>query len=374
MTGNVLIGGDFSQNLFQRGTSGSLTGGSANVPTYSAADRWANYGGTSGSETVSVSQQTGSTDIVPGTTASYRVSRSSGTGVAPACISQVVESINSFQFQGQTAEFSFYAKAGPTFSSAASSLAAYITYGTGIDEGSLKLAYNTNGPAAGSTPGWTGGVSAANGVAVPISSGGFNRYAVAAAIPATATELSVTICYTPVGTGASTDWFEIALAQLDINPALTPAVANGAVLLTNDTRIKAFARRPQGLETYLQQRYAYVLNEPATSLNTPTFGYAASATACYATLPLPVAMRNPPGNSGASYPTISGTTVSTITGGTWKVVAAAVAAAVSAIVTYTGNTNTSANLNITTTGMTTGQYCILQGLGGSANIVFAAEL
>lgn len=365
--GNALIGGDFGQNLFQRGTSNTFS--ASTTVAYTSADRWANVSGTG--VPLTLSQQTGSTDIVPGTTASYRVNKGSGTGTAQACVLQDLESINSAPFAGQTAEFSFYAKAGSTYSAANSALNVYITYGTGTDQSSNYQAYTVTAGNAGAT-GWTGGVNAANGTAVTLSSGGFNRYAVAAAIPSTATQIGVALCYTPVGTGTATDWFEFAQVQLDINPALTSAVASGAVALTNDTRIKAFARRTQALEQMLQQRYTYIINEPPASTNLISPGYASSATNCYVTIPLPVPMRAAPGAAASS---VSGTTISTVTSGTtWKAVAAAVAANVSAISVYTGNSNVTANLGVTTSGATTGQFCMLQGLGGGASIIFASEM
>ena len=234
LLGNALVGGDFGQNLFQRGTSVVLASPAAEA--YQSADRWAVWGGTN--TPVTTSQQTGSTDVVPGSTASFRVNKASGAGVVPVCIAQEVESVNSTQFAGQTAEFSFSAKAGSTFSAAASNVNVYITYGTSTDEGMQKLAYTVNAGGGGSTA-WTGGVNAASGVSAVLNSGGFNRYAVGANIPATATELGVAICYTPVGTGSSTDWFEIANAQLTINPALTSSVVTGGTLYTNDTRTRA---------------------------------------------------------------------------------------------------------------------------------------
>src|SRR5208282_1488278 len=98
---NALIGGDFSTNLFQRGTSVSL----ASTTYYVAygADRWFSWGGTSTPATMT--QQTGSTDLPAGTTASYRINKGSLTGVLQICTSQVLESANVYRFQGQTAEF-----------------------------------------------------------------------------------------------------------------------------------------------------------------------------------------------------------------------------------------------------------------------------
>ena len=253
---NALIGGDFGTNLFQRGASvGSIT----TTITYTA-DRWAAWSGAA--TTITATQQTGATDITAGYLASLRLNKGSGAGVIPVCVTQEVATANSMRFQGQTAEFDFHAKAGPNFSAAASNLNVSIVYGTGTDEGISKLAFQFNAGGGGSST-WTGQTNAASNLSVPITTG-WARYGVVAAIPATATELAVIICYTPVGTGVAGDWFEFTGAQLAPNSALTTvAGASGAVLGPNDTRQKSFARRPASLETTLQQAYFYRLTESA---------------------------------------------------------------------------------------------------------------
>jgi hypothetical protein len=77
---NVLVGGDMGTNLFQDGASvGSIT----TTITYTA-DQWAAWSGAA--TTLTVTQQTGATDITAGFTASLRVNKGSGAGVIPACI------------------------------------------------------------------------------------------------------------------------------------------------------------------------------------------------------------------------------------------------------------------------------------------------
>ncbi len=253
---NALIGGDFGTNLFQRTTSvGSIT------TTYLyTADRWFAWSGTA--TTLTVTQQTGATDIPAGFNASLRVNKGSGAGVVQACIAQEIETTNFLRFQGQTAELDFSAKAGASFSAASSNLQVSIVYGTGTDEGAQKLAWGFNAGGGGSTA-WTGQANAAANLLVPINTA-WNRYSVVAPIPATATEGAVVICYTPVGTGVAADWFEFTGAQLVPNSALTTvAGASGAVLAANDVRAKSFARRPNAVETALQERYFYRLTETA---------------------------------------------------------------------------------------------------------------
>ena len=357
--GNALVGGDFGQNLFQRGTSVSF---SASATAAYSADRWANWSGTN--TPLTLTQQTGATDIVAGTTASFRVNKGSNTGTAAACIAQEVESQNSIPFAGQTAEFSFYGKAGPTFSAALSNVNVYITYGTGTDDGIQKLAYSVNAGGSGSTP-WAGGVNAANGVSVVLSSSGFNRYAVAAAIPATATEIGVAICYTPVGTGSATDWYEIALAQLTINPALTSTVATGGTLYANDNRTRAFVRRPTAIETALQQRYFWNLTEPANGYGV-AMGVLSTTTNCMVALQLPVTMR--------AVPTFGST--GTLSTSTWKIQDSTTSTLASTFLgAGAGSTANILNINATlTTASTAGWACQLQGAGGTSSITATAEL
>lgn len=359
--GNALVGGDFGTNLFQRGTSVVLASPAAEA--YESADRWAVWGGTN--TPVTTSQQTGSTDIVANSTASFRVNKASGAGVVPVCIAQEVESANSTQFQGQTAEFSFYAKAGSTFSAANSALNAYITYGTGTDDGMQKLAYTVNAGGGGSTA-WAGGANAA-AVTATLSSGGFNRYTVTANIPATATEIGVTLCYTPVGTGTSTDWFEIALAQLDINPAFTSRTVTGGSIFTNDVRAKAFMARPQAIETALQQRYFYNLAEPAAGVVVAT-GVLTSTTQCSLGIPLPVPMRAVPtlgttGTLSTSTWQIQETTTSTLASSSF--IAALTAASTTTVMGWNAKL---------TTASTAGWACQLQGAGGTSSLTASAEL
>jgi hypothetical protein len=122
---NAIVGGDFSTNLFQDGTS---VGSVAGTITY-VADQWAAWGGTT-----TVITGTQQADAPAGYLDSLRINKASGTGgTVPACVVQEIPSANSYRFQGQTAEFDFHAKAGAGFSSATSALAVSIVYGTGTD-------------------------------------------------------------------------------------------------------------------------------------------------------------------------------------------------------------------------------------------------
>jgi hypothetical protein len=301
---NILVGGDMGTNLFQDGASvGSIT----TTITYTA-DQWAAWSGAA--TTLTVTQQTGATDITAGFTASLRVNKGSGAGVVPACILQEVLSADSVRFQGTTAEFDFHAKAGPNFSAASSNLNVSIVYGTGTDEGVSKLAFAFNAGGGGSST-WTGQANAAANLAVPINTS-WNRYSVVAPIPATATELAVIICYTPVGTGVAGDWYEFTGAQLVRNPALTTvAGAAGAVLTANDTRAKSFSRRLNADEARLQYNYYYRINESATVLNIRASCGISTASIANCLVPFPGPMRVAPTMTYTAGFEASATTAST---------------------------------------------------------------
>ena len=267
---NALIGGDFAQNLFQRGTSVS-TAGTTYYVAY-GADRWFTWGGTSTPTTMT--QQTGAGDFPVKTSASYRINKASLTGTAQICTSQIVESSYGYRMQGQTVEFTFDAKAGAGFSAASSNLAVYVSTGTVADEGSTYMAYGLNAHGGAGTTAWTGqkNLGGTGGFLIPISTN-WTRYGVAVPIASTANEVGVSICYTPVGTGGATDWFEFAKAQLDINPALTPVVGSaGIILAQNDPRQKSYSHRPTGVEAQLQYRYYYEVKESGNLWSNPGHG------------------------------------------------------------------------------------------------------
>lgn len=364
---NGLIGGDFTTNLFGHGTSVAPAASTYYV-TY-VANNWFTWASTSTPPTVT--QQTGAADITPAFGASLRVNKGSLTGTAQICTGQVVETANALRFQGNTVEFDFHAKAGATFSAASSNLAVYISYGTGTDEGSTKFAYGLNATGGAGTTAWAGQINLGGtaGYLVPISTT-WGRYSVVAPMPTTAVEIAVAICYTPVGTGTATDWFEFTGAQLVRNSALTSvAGASGAVLNVNDTRAKSFARRLSAEEAVLQQRYLYTISESATSGALQSgAGNGASTTTCSLYFPFPVLMR--------AAPTFvaEGTALSNLT---WTIthVVTATALATTYLVTLGANTPNGASMTATVaSGLTAGQTCVLTSANGGSRLTWSAEL
>lgn len=266
---NLAVGGDFTTNLWQRGT----TPVSAATPstTVMGADRWAVY---SSGNTVTVSKQTGASDTIPtlGLYASMRVSRPSGTNTTQICTGQVLDKNAAAPLIGNNAVFSFYGLAGAGLSAVASNqLQVTIAYYTAAD--SATPGTNTDSFMKGTTTGYTAVTTGSaipsqtavisSGVAtVPISTT-WTRYGVWGKIPATnaagtaVTGVGVTICYTPAsGTGGSTEWFEVAGAQLQAQSATVSTQNPNGV-----TAPSAFERRAPQLEADYQYYYSWVLTE-----------------------------------------------------------------------------------------------------------------
>lgn len=302
---NRLIGGDFGTNLWQRGTT-PISATTATTATMTA-DRWWAY---SSANTMTITKQTGAADTIPtlGFYASMRVNRPSATDVTPICVGQTLDKQASAPLIGNNAVFSFYALAGSTFSATASNLTVKVAYFTATDsaasQGTIQFAGgNSQTFALATTTGYAnavGGVSngttgsVASAIAtVPISTA-FTRYGVYAPIPATnaagtaITGVGVALCYTPVGTGAATDWFEFTGAQLQALPNnATVSLPNGIISPTG------FERRYPEVEQALQQAYSYVLTETAAITPfAPCASVDVTHTNCY--LRFPVTMRVTP--------------------------------------------------------------------------------
>lgn len=291
---NYLIGGDSTTNLWQRATTGSSV---TTTVTYGGPDRWAYWSGTNTAMTVS--RDTTAADLPTGVKSGFKMQRTAAqTGVVQMCMMQEIESALAISLAGKTAEIDLWAAPLANYSAANAAFKVYLMSGTGTDEGvagTASGAYGLNGGGGGSG-GWTGQVN--TGVTVTtLGIGTVARYSVAIPVPTTATELGVAICYTPVGTAGTTDGIVFSEIQLTPNSALTGVARTaGVALAANDTRAKAFARRPMGLEAMLQQRYTWIWSEAvlyaaAGSQATPMAPCAAvdtTHTNCWLQFPVPL--------------------------------------------------------------------------------------
>jgi hypothetical protein len=360
---NVIPGGDATTNNWAHGTTGASV---TTTLTYGGPNSFAYWSGAS--TAVTVSKDTTAANLATGYKADFLFQRTAAqTGVVQACMAHEVENVNSLAFQGQIAELDFNVATGANFSG--TGVTAYITYGTlaAGDEGTAKLAYGINAGGGGGS-GWTGQVNQSATYALAANSGPV-RLTFAAPIPVTATEIGVAICWTPTGTAGTSDYLALSGIQLTKNSALAKVAATAATFLNpNDNRAKAFAFRPQSFETFLQQRYAYVLSEPAAGVIVPTgIGQSASTTVCLLSIPFPVPMRAAP------------TFTNALTASTFKIGATGLAPIILATpfaATATANTTIGASLNFTTAASQTANAACgpLVGNGGSGSMLFSAEL
>lgn len=302
---NLLIGGDATTNLWQRATTGASV---TTTTTYGGPDRWAYTSGTNTAMTVSRVSTAG--EVAAGSLYGFKVARTAAqTGVVQVCISQAVESANSYLAAGQTMELDVNIATGSTFSG--TGVALYISYGTGSDEGVAKMVYGINaGGGAGAA--WTGQVNKTATITIPASSG-VKRYTFAAPVASTATEVGVSICWTPVGTAGANDYITLSQIQLVRNNALTTvAGTNGVALSTNDRRAKAFAYRTLGQETLLQQRYYYQITETATIWPiAPCVAVDVTHTNCLVQFPVPM-RTTPTASMTAGFASPTSTTQATL--------------------------------------------------------------
>lgn len=229
---NILIGGDFSTNPWQRGTSFTIT------PSTFAyqADRWISSGG----PPLSISKITGIG--LPGFGAAMRVQRPAGNAVENGGIlAQAIRSANVIPLQGKTVTLSLWLRAGANFSAnpgLANPGGVTIDFrcGTGLDEGA----------AGGITGSWTGWSVVLDDIVVPTAS--WQRFAVTFTLPATATEGVVMISIDGKGTAGAADYCDVAGVQLEANPYAT-----------------AFEARPAELELALCQAY-YRTSDPGAAV------------------------------------------------------------------------------------------------------------
>lgn len=328
---NGLIGGDFATNPWARGTP---SGDIASTLTY-GADRWWNLGGASSA--INVTKIT--TSQTAGFGASLKFARKSGnTDVAEICMGQALISNNSFRFQGKTAVLSFWAKAGALYSDAASDINVAIASGTGVDGAATAQAAGT----------WTGYAETAENVVITTT---WTRYTVTAAIPATAVQVGVQFCYTPVGTAGATDNFELAGVQLEASD----------LAVASDPQASSFAYRAAGEEQDLAQFYTYVRNEGAAGVVAEVC-QVDTTTVALCTFQNPVTMRIAPTDT-----VTTGTYGATKADGT--VQTGTLTATGTNTVEYVVNTFTAGAANLVA-----GNASFLIGAGGTGKIVVSSEL
>lgn len=321
---NVLDGGDFTINPFQRGTS--QVANITNTVTY-GPDRWCFLGAAS-----SAIQWSSVADAsVQGFGTSLKFQRASANAdVNTIKMGQVIESGDSIRLQGQQVTFSFWAAPGANFSAAGGLITVAIVSGTGSNQSAANMF-------AGTWSGFSSLLSQTQAI-----SGAMTRYQFTATVPANATQLGVIISWVPVGTAGANDFVQLNGLQLEA----------GSVAGT-------FEHRDVQVELEICQRYFVQINEPAANVVVATGSVNASNSEQFY-LALPVQMR--------VAPTVS------VTVGTFKVNSAT--GGIVAATGLTGNaTHTPNAIGLSATGTgTAGQGAQLQGGGGSGLIAISADL
>jgi hypothetical protein len=346
---NLLLGGDFGTNPFQRGTSQAAD--IANTATY-GPDGWFFIGGASSA--INWSQQTGASDITAGFSASLRFQRkATNADTAAICVGQVLDSTTAVRFQGQTGIYSFWALSGANFSAASGNLNVTAATGTGASQSAASFAAATwTGYSSRTLTPAQGTVTAAAGIAQAVTAT-WTRYSFSFPVAATATQVGVKICYTPVGTAGANDWVEFIGEQLEVSGA------SGTV--------SPFDYHLPATELNVSQRRLIVYNEPASGIGIG-MGVSDTTTACLVTIAFPDTM--------ASAPTVTfaGNALSATT---WLVRANAGNRVLSTPFLAANGGHSVTNMNLTaTTGATqvVGQACVLQGAGGGGKIIVSSEL
>jgi hypothetical protein len=331
---NIIDGGDFTTNPWQRGTSFS---GIASTLTYTA-DRFFAVGGAASS--ISVSQVTGVT-AVPGFTQALQFGRAAANAnTAVITLGQIVETLDAIRAQGQTVTLSFWALAGANWSPTSGNLNVQLVSGTGTNQSAASAVAGTwTGFSSLTLTPAQGTAAAAANIAQPITTT-WTRYSVTAQVPAGCTELGVLFNATPVGTAGAADFVQFMGVQLEIGAQATP-----------------FEHRDIELELAIAQRYFFNIPEPASGVVVGA-GMVAGATSEIIFIPLPVQMR--------AAPTV------TVSAGSFKFNLAGVATAVGTFAA--GTTHTPNYISVTGNAAgTAGQGTLLQGGGGAGFIQASAD-
>jgi len=256
-----------------------------------------------------------------------RVARDSGnTGTTNIGFLQSFATEEALRFAGQTATFSFYARAGANYSPTSSVLTPYIISGTGTDQNRAGANYT------GET------INSSSTVTLTTT---WQRFTKTVTFGSTMTEFALYFEATPTGTAGANDYFEVTGVQMELGSVATTFKRAGGTF--------------QG-ELAACQRYYWLVgngaNKPLGVSMTP------STTLNYCILYHPVEMRTLPTlvqSSGTAYYTLTGINYNSFT----------------AIDTTTGKIT---ELYVSTTGLTTGQAGLARCRVTDASIALSAEL
>jgi hypothetical protein len=323
---NLIDGGDFSINPFQRNIPGLASGGVIATPISTTPTYFADRFFAAGSAATAILMAAVADGAIAGFSQDLKISRQAGNAsLATINVGQALETFDSLRCQGQTVTLSFWAKAGTTYSGGA--LAAQVIAGGGVNQSAASLVAGT----------WA---SASSVVDVPQAlTSSMTRYQFTGVVPATATQLAILLSFTPTGTAGSDDSVSINGVQLEIGASASP-----------------FEHIDAQVTLEVCQRYAWAIPEPAASVvigagaNT-----GASTQLIYITTPVQL----------LKAPTV------TAAAGAFKTNQAGTATATT-IAPGATHTPNAISINGNSAG-TAGQATLLQGGGGSGWIVASAD-
>jgi hypothetical protein len=325
---NLIDGGDFSVNPWQRNVPGLASSNAIATPITSTftyfADRWGHSGGASSS--ITPSKQTNTT--VPGFNNSLRVQRTAANAdTTIISTAQVLETGDCYRLQGQTVTLSFWAASTANYSGGA--LTVKVVSGTGANQSAANAISGS----------WSGQANVINTTVTLTST--MQRFQASGAVPAASTQLAVIFQWTPAGTAGTTDAVDFMGIQLEIGSVAGP-----------------FEYRDIQVELEICQRYAWIIAEPAAAV-VVGMGACNSTTAAIIYMATPVQMR--------AAPTV------TVSAGTFHGAPAGVTASGTAAAgtTHTPNAITINLSSLTAT--TAGFGTPLVGGGGSGYIVASAD-
>ncbi len=255
---NMVIGGDFTVNPWQRGTTFSAI---ANTVTYTA-DRFFLVGNDAG---VSAKAAKVAFSSVAGFSQAFRFGRTAnGSSLSAITAGQILETADSIRAQSQQVTLSFWAQSEANFSAASSLVGVAVCQGNGTDQSAASAVAGT----------WTGFTNVVSSTQALTST--MTRYSFTGTVSSTTTQLGVLLSYTPVGSAGAADSVLIEGVQLETGPGPS-----------------AFEHTDVEMVVAQCQRYAFVLNEPVSGIGVATAVSTASNKFAMV-IPMPTPMRVAP--------------------------------------------------------------------------------
>ena len=320
---NRIINGSMDIDQRNAGATQAIT--SAGTPTY-CLDRWAVSLGNTASGTLTTQRVAG--DAI--NQYAVRIARTAGTYADNIRFYQVIETSNCYDLQGNNITISWRARQGSSYTGGAQVLT--IITGSGTDQSIASMVSGTWTSSAFNFPTVTGTLSTS-----------FSTFTATFAVPAGTTEIGLRISTGNFsGTGSANDYLDITGVQLE-----------------RGTQATSFEYRQYGTELVLCQRYFIKIG--GTAAGEPiSMGLVDASTQVSCSTYFPVSMRVAP---TIGYNSASGFFVND----------AATQAATSAV-SISNAALLTANLTVTSSGLTTGRAARFFTASISDYISYSAEL